>query len=555
MKQMLRLLALYRPYYGWMALGVLLSLLTVLANLTLMAISGWFITSMALAGAAGVSMNYFTPAALIRGSAIVRTGGRYLERLITHEATLRQLASLRSWFYQRIEPLAPAGLQMHHGGDLLSRIRADIDTLDNLYLRLLVPGITALLATLLITLYLTTYDSGLALILLSTMALAGIALPLLAMRLGRQPGERKVSLLAQQRSMLVDGTQGLAELLVYGAQAEYLDRLNANSRELATEQARLSGSAGISQAGLLLAANLALWLVLWQTIPMVEQGVLAKADLAMLALFSLAAFESVMPLPAALQAYGETRAAALRLLEIADSEVPISEPTTPTPLPQHFDIRFEQVTFRYPGGSQDALQQLDLQLDQGQRLTVQGPSGAGKSTLWQLLVHFQVPTQGTISVGGIPLEQLGGDQIRRLIAVVPQQTHLFSGTIRDNLVLGNPDADDKALADACEIAQIQGFIESLPDTYDTWIGEAGATLSGGQARRIAIARALLKDSPVLVLDEPTEGLDATSARKLLDALDEATAGKTVIMITHRQKRDQRFGLIASMHDGRMNLPA
>jgi ATP-binding cassette subfamily C protein CydC len=516
-----------------------------------MAVSGWFITSMALAGAAQVSMNYFTPAAIIRGAAILRTGGRYLERLVTHEATLKLLARLRCWFYEALEPLAPAALQHHHSGDLLSRIRADIDTLDNLYLRLLVPAGTAFLATTILTLFLASYSLALAGVLLTLLLTAGVATPLITSKLGRKPGERKVSLLAEQRSLLVDSTQGMGELLLYGAVSNQLQGVNDNSQALAAEQARLSGINGLSQAALLFCANLALWLILWLAIPMVESGTLHKADLAMLALFSLAAFEVVMPLPAALQAYGETLAAAQRLFEIVEHEVPLKSPSAPAPLPDRFDIRIQQVTFTYPGTKQPALQNIDLTVPHGGRLTLRGRSGSGKSSLIQLLVRFYEPQQGHISLGGLPLRDWDIEQLRSQLAVVSQQTHLFTGTIRDNLLIANPQADDQALQQACRIAQIHDFISSLPESYETWVGEAGATLSGGQARRIAIARAMLKDAPVLLLDEPTEGLDATTATRLLEAIDHAAADKTVILITHRAIGCDDFAPTLVMENGQL----
>lgn len=551
MTRLLRLLSLYRPYLGWMALGIFASLATLLANVTLMAVSGWFIASMALAGAAQVSMNYFTPAAIIRAAAIVRTGGRYLERLVTHEATFRLLARLRVWLYRRIEPLAPGGLQGHHSGDLLSRIRADIDTLDKLYLGLLVPAGSAALGTLVITLYLASYDSRIALLLLLLLLAAGIGLPLLTLRLGKWPGQRKVSLLAEQRSMLVDTTQGLAELLLYGAQQRHLDRLVDNSRELAGQQARLSGTNGLSQAGLLLAANLALWSVLWLAIPMVEQGTLPKADLAMLSLLSLAAFEAVMPLPAAMQGYGEIQAAAQRLFEITDSEPVLAEPVDEGTQPVGHGIRFDKVSFSYPGSQALALDQLSFEVPEGERITIVGRSGSGKSSLIQLLVRFYQPQQGSILLGDVPLERLNSETLRNHIAVVPQETHLFTGSVRDNLLLGRPDAPSQAIESACRVAQVDQVIRRLPQGYDTWVGEAGASLSGGEARRIAIARALLKEAPVLVLDEPTEGLDPSTAARLLSAIDQWASGRTVILITHQARHNDRFGTVWLMERGRL----
>jgi ATP-binding cassette subfamily C protein CydC len=551
MSDLWRLLKLFRPYAGWLALGILASLATLLANVTLMAVSGWFIASMALAGVAQVSMNYFTPAALIRASAIIRTGGRYAERLITHEATLRLLSALRVWFYQHLEPLAPARLQHYRGGDLLSRIRADIDTLDNFYLRILAPSVSAVLGGLLLVLFLRYYDTRLALILAFFLLLAGVLTPWIVQRFGDAPGRRKLALQTELRMAAVDGIQGMAELQLYGGASAQADKLSALSQQLAEQQQRLSGLNGLSQGALMLAANLAMWAVLWTAIPLVRDGVLAPPELAMLALFTLAAFEAVLPLPNAFQALGETRAAARRIFEIIDAEPEVAEPQQPSPTPTHFGLRFDGVSFTYPDAEHAALEDVSFELAQGQRLALIGASGAGKSTLAQLLLRFRAPDQGRILLGDQDLGDFHGEDLRQHIAVVSQHTHLFNGTLNDNLRLANPAAEQAAIEQACRSAQIDDFIRQQPDGYDTWIGEAGLTLSGGQARRIAIARALLKDAPILILDEPSEGLDNPTAKALLQAVDELMQQRTVLLITHRRDGLHAMDQVLQLDEGRL----
>lgn len=533
MKDLARLLGPFRPYAGRMALGVLLALITLLASVTLMAVSGWFIAAMAIAGAAGVTMNYFTPAALIRACAIARTLGRYGERLITHEATLRLLAGLRVWFYRGIEPLAPARLQGHHSGDLLSRIRADIDTLDGLYLRLLVPTLTAVLASLLFIVFMLRYDARLALILLVFLVLGGVGVPWLARALGDRPGRRAVGLRAELRAAVVDGVQGLAELQAYGVAHAQAARVRALSQSLAAEQHRLSRLSGMSQGALGLTANLALWFSVWTAIPLVQEEAIAPPDLAMLALFTLAAFESVAPLPAAFQSLGEVRAAARRIFELLDTAPPVTEPLVPAPPPQAFGIAFEGVGFTYPGADRPALKAVDLVCPEGVKVAILGPTGSGKSTLVNLLLRFWTPDRGRITLGGVAIDALDGEAVRRRVALVSQHTQLFTGTIRENLLLARPGADRVELDQACRAAELYDFIAAQPEGYETQVGEAGVALSGGQARRLAIARALLKDAPILVLDEPTEGLDGPTARALMETLGTLMSGRTVLLITHR----------------------
>jgi ATP-binding cassette subfamily C protein CydC len=553
MNDLLRLLRLFGPYLPWLLLGILLSLATLLANVALMALSGWFISAMAIAGAAGVSMNYFTPAALIRAAAIVRTAGRYAERLVTHEATFRLLAGLRVWFYRRLEPLAPAGLEDYHSGDLLSRIRADIDTLDNVYLRLLVPAVVALLAGGVLIAVLWHYHPVLARVEGVLLLVAGVGVPWLVNRLGHAAGRSKVEVSAQLRTALVTDVQGMAELLVYGAADEHAIELRSLSQELAQRQQTLSRLNGVSQGALGLCANLAMWGMLVLAVPMVSSQMLAPPELAMLALLALASFEAVMPLPLALQMLGETLAAARRIFSLADSQLPVIEPAEPLPLPQAFTFRFRKVSFRYRAEGPEVLQDISLDLAPGRRLAVVGATGSGKSTLASLLLRFREPTGGTLLLNEHLLQQYSGEAVREQIAVLSQQTHLFNVSIRDNLLLARPDADQDSIEEACKAALIHDFITAQPQGYDTLSGETGIRLSGGQARRVAIARALLKDAPLLILDEPTEGIDPEAARQIMANIMVRLEARrqALLLITHRLQELERMDEILVMADGRV----
>ncbi|WP_198962816.1 thiol reductant ABC exporter subunit CydC [Mangrovitalea sediminis] len=528
-----RLLALYRPYWRWMAAGILLSLTTVLANIGLMAVAGWFIAAMAIAGAAGATLNYFTPAALIRAFAIVRTGGRYLERLVTHEATFRLLAELRVWFFTRIEPLAPARLGTLRGSDLLNRIQADIDSLNHIYLRVLVPVIVGAIGVVLIVGVMGFFSLPVAFTTFMFLLCAGVGLPWLLLRRGREPGRQSITQRAALRDTLVDGFQGLAELRVYGADASHADRADANAERLIAAQADLSRLTGWSQGVQILCATLAMWAALILAIPAVRSGTLHAPDIAMLALFVLASFEAVMPLPLAMQMLGESLAAARRIFTLVDCQPAVIEPEVPAAPSTQPDLRLEDVYFRYGEDRPWALEALNLDLPFGHRLAVVGASGAGKSSLLNLLVRFWDCQEGSIRLGGRELRDYAADTIRSQFAVLSQDPYLFNATIRENLLLARPDADQATLEAACRTAQLHDFLTTLPQGYDTPIGEAGARLSGGQARRLAIARALLLDAPILILDEPTEGLDTLTERDLLQAIGELMRGRSVLLITHR----------------------
>ncbi|MBK1644007.1 thiol reductant ABC exporter subunit CydC [Thiocapsa imhoffii] len=528
-----RLWILFEPYRNWMLAGTLIALITLLANVALMALAGWFITAMAVAGAAGIAINYFAPAALIRLSAIARTAGRYSERLVNHEATFRLIAELRVWFYRHLEPLAPARLQQFHSGDLLSRIRSDIDALDNLYVRVIVPVAVAIISAVIFGLFLLWHHPTLALSGLFFLLLAGGLLPLWSQWRGRAPGRRLAEDEAALRAAVIDGVQGMAELTLYGADARQAQRVDALGRRLIADQERLSSDHGLTQAAVGLSANLSLWMLLWLGIPLVQDGTLMSPQLAMLALFTLASFEAVAPLPHAFQLLGRTLASAQRLFAIVDLQPAVQDPPGPSPQLERFDIQLRGVGFSYPGGGSPALIDLDLEVPAGGRAAVIGATGSGKSTLFNLLLRFWEPDHGEIRIGGHPITTIAGEDLRRHIAVVSQQTHLFDTTIRENLLIAAPGAPSETVEEACRIAQIHDFISALPEGYDTWVGETGVRLSGGQARRIAVARALLKDAPILLLDEPTEGLDVETERGLMQALDRLMVGRTVLLITHR----------------------
>jgi ATP-binding cassette subfamily C protein CydC len=534
MGELWRLMKLFKPYYGWVLLGIFLSLVTLLSNVTLMAVSGWFIASMAIAGVSGASMNYFTPAAMIRAAAILRTAGRYLERLVTHEATFRLLASLRLWFYRHLEPLVPAALEDMRSGDLLSRIRADIDMLDNLYIRIIVPLAVAVIGMLLTTWVISRYHASLAIVLFMLLLMAGLVLPAVIAKLGKRPGLVVVEQSSLLRTQVVDSVQGMAELTVCGALKDNANQVADSSRQWIAAQKTMGRIAGLAQSGLLLFSNMAVWFVVLLAVPLVTASAIAPAELAMLALFALAAFEAVMPLPEAFRLLGQVQASAKRLFAIIDRPPVITEPVEAADKPASFQIDFEHVTFRYAAHSAPVLRDINLNLGQGKKLAIVGPTGSGKSSLIQLLLRYRAAESGAILLGQRPLEDYRSEQLHDWFAVVPQKVHLFNTTVRNNLLLARPGASRQELDRACHLAQLDDFIAQQPRGYDTWVGETGIKLSGGQARRIAIARALLRDFECLILDEPGEGLDSRTERDLVSGLVQAIGDRSLILITHSQ---------------------
>ncbi|WP_419592103.1 thiol reductant ABC exporter subunit CydC [Thiolapillus sp.] len=534
MKDFLRLVRLFRPYYGWLALGLLLSLVTLLANVVLMSTSGWFIAAMGLAGIAGVTMNYFTPAAIIRACAIVRTTGRYGERLITHDATLRVLSGLRVWFYRHLEPLAPGRLGDYRSGDLLSRMGSDIDALDNTYLRILLPLSVAAMASLVFLGWLYWQQPRLALAEAGLLCIAGLLFPWWLAGKSAVASREIIEASSRLRTDAVDALQGLGELVLYGADTAHGKNLRGHSKSLGASQLALSRWSSAGQSMVLLCAWTTVWLMLVLLAPAVAQGSMPPANLPMFALFALASFEAVTPLPLAFQSVHGTLAAARRLFSLVDQKPLIAEETRLTsPAASTFGFEFRNVDFHYPRNGQPALEKISFTIPVGSKTAILGPTGAGKSTLVNLMLKFHAPDRGDVFFAGSSLAAWPAESLRQHLAVVDQHSHLFIGSIRQNLLLADPSATEAQLEAACETACILDWIRSLPDGLNTEIGEAALRISGGEARRLAIARSLLKNAPVLILDEPTEGLDPVTSRQLMKNLLRHCEERSFIIITHQ----------------------
>lgn len=532
-----RLLALAEPFAGRMALAVLLGVSTIGSGVGLLTTSAYLIAKAALQPSiadlqvAIVGVRFF---------GISRGVFRYLERLVSHDTTFRLLARLRVWFYAALEPLAPARLQRYRSGDLLARIVADVDTLENLFLRVIAPPLVAVLVAALAAILVGSFHPALAVVLLNFLLLAGAGLPLLTRALSRSTGVALVGVRAELNAALVDGVQGVADLLAFGQEARHLAQVDALNRQLGALQTRMARIGGLHSAlsGLLL--NLATLVLLLVAIPLVSSGRLDGVYLALLVLAVLSSFESVLPLPQAFQHLDESLAAARRLFEIAEPGVgklgdwEIGKGATHYALPAtHYPLHIHDLRFAYEPGAPPALDGLDLELPAGGFVAIVGPSGAGKTTLLRLLLRFWDYEQGRIELGGQDLRAYPEEELRRLFAVVSQRSHLFNDTVRANLLLARPEASEAEMIEAARQAQIHEFVASLPQGYDTFVGELGQRLSGGERRRLTVARALLQDAPIWLLDEPTADLDALTEQAVMDQLHALRAGRTTLLVTHR----------------------
>ncbi len=538
------LLRLAAPFWRWIALSVLLGFLTVGSSIGLMATAAWIISKAAL----GPSIAELQVAIVgVRFFGIARGVFRYAERLATHNTTFHILARLRTWFYAALEPLAPARLLEFRSGDLLSRIVADVDALEDFYVRVVAPPLVAGLVLLLMLAFMGSFAWELALALLAFMLLAGLGAPLLTRRLGRAPGREAVWARAALNAALVDGVQGMADLVAYGQGPRRRAEVARLSAALVAAQQRMAWIDGLQAALGVLLVSLATVMVLAVAIPLVE-GV----NLASLALATIASFEAVLPLPGAFQVLEGNLESARRLLGIVEGVPPaVSDPPRPLPPPGRYDLVVEGLSFRYAPTEPPALDRLSFAVREGQRVAVVGPSGAGKTTLVNLLLRFWDYQEGRILLGGVDLRACRQDDVRALIGVVAQHTHLFNATVRDNLLLARPGATQDEVVAAARRARLHDFVASLPQGYDTYVGEQGLALSGGERQRVAIARALLKDAPILILDEATANLDPVTEREIMAAIHALTEGRTTLIITHRLAGLEAVDTILVLDRGRI----
>lgn len=551
---LLPFIAMMRRHWPAMAIGGLLSLVATLAAIGLLSLSGWFIAATAYAGLNVVTakaFNFFLPSIGVRLFAMTRTAARYGERVICHDATFRILETLRTWCYTRLEPLSPARLGKHHTGDLLTRIITDIDTLDNLYLRVITPSAVAVVVFVLLVSFVGHFSPVMALFCGGMLIAGGLVVPHLADRAARSAARRLNEETASLRTTIVDGIQGLAALLACGADGPYIEKVNDRHEALIQSEKRLSHVTGLTNALLGLVSGLAVVGVLFLGVGLVSTGALSGPHLALLALAVMAGFDAVMPLSNAYQYLGQTRKAAVRLHEVTAAEPAVTFPAEAVPMNLKGALEFDRVTFGYAQSERPVLQDISFRIEPGQHTAIMGATGAGKSTLLYLLARFEDPAMGEVRLHREPLATLTEETLRSNLCIVNQKAHIFNGTIRKNLQMADPHADTDALNGALEAVQLADFIKALPDGLDTWVGESGQMLSGGQARRLTIARAVLSPANIWALDEPTEGLDTETAKAMMRQLLDRRRNKTVIMVTHRPEAVAQMDRVVVLEAGRV----
>jgi len=530
MKSMIWLIRLMIPNWRRILLALILSALTITSHIGLMATSAYLLARAALHPPI---LDLMVTIVGVRFFGLSRAVFRYLERYISHDVTFRVLSQIRVKFYQGLEPLAPARLLNFRSGDLLSRIVADVEIQQNLFLRVFAPPFVALLVLLGYGIFLARFDVRFSAILAACFLVGGLGIPWVIKGLSRGVGRQLVVLKATLNTQVADALLGITELVAYGQAQAYLDKIQRTDNELLGQQRRIAKLSALSSALMGMIANLGLWLVLVLGILLVEKGKLSGVNLGMLALGTFSSFEALFPLALVPHHLEQNRAAADRLLELIEAEPAVKESGALSPKPDGLDLSFEGVCFKYDQDEPWALNRLSFRIPRQGKVAIVGPSGAGKTSVVNLLLRFWEYDEGRIDLGGHSIREYTQEDARGLMGVVTQRTHLFNATIRENLLLAKPEATDEELIQASQQAKLHDFILSLPQGYDSYVGEGGFKLSGGQRQRLAMARVFLKNAPILILDEAMAGLDPLTEREVMDEVYQLMEGRTTLVITHR----------------------
>ncbi|KNE82603.1 thiol reductant ABC exporter subunit CydD [Streptomyces xinghaiensis] len=520
-----------RARRGRFVLALVLGSLALGSAVGLMGVSGWLISR---ASEQPPVLYLMVAVTATRAFGIGRAVFRYAERLVAHDAVFRMLADLRVAVFQRLERLAPAGLRTTRRGDLLSRLVADVDSLQDYFLRRLLPvGVALLVSAGSVGFTAWLLPEAGAVLALGLLA-AGAGVPLLSGAVSRRAERRLAPARGVLATRVVDLLSGTAELTVAGALRSRTEEARRADAELTGLAGRSAAAAGAGAGLSALVCGLTVTGTAWAGVQAVHEGRLAGVALAVVVLLPLAAFEAVTDLPLAVLHQQRARRAAGRIREVLAAPEPVREPAEPAvPPATPFPLAVRHLTARYAGQRLPALDGLDLDLVPGRRIAVVGPSGSGKTTLAQVLLRFLDPESGRYTLAGSDATALDGDAVRRLVGLCAQDAHIFDSSLRENLRLARPSAGEPELRAALARARLLGWVDGLPEGLDTMVGEHGARMSGGQRRRLALARALLADFPVLVLDEPAEHLDLATADALTADLLAATEGRTTVLITHR----------------------
>lgn len=535
-------IALYKHYFWQIVIGLSLSILTLFASVFLLSLSGWFLASTAVVGVAGLyTFNYMLPAAGVRAAAITRTASRYVERLVDHNTTFKILAYLRTLAFRKILPLSANQLAQYQKADLLNRFIVDIDALDHLYLKLFSPIVTALVMILLLFIGLSYINLPIALIITIVLTITLLAIPVIFYHAGKQLGETLAKQQSEYRALLINYLQGQAELTLFNAQHRYRTKLNKLESDWLFHQQRQSTLMALSSALIVLIAGFLTLLVLW----LITQYTLSPL-VALFVFVCLASSEILAPIPGAFIFLGQVLTSAKRTTTLFNQtpDIKFIEQGKTIDL-SIAKLQFDDISFSYPNQPFAILSHFSLTINSGQHVGLIGKTGCGKSTLLNLVTRTWDANSGKILINDIPIDQLDEATLRQIIAVVPQVITIFSDTLKQNLLIGNRQASDQQLIDVLHQVELSKLL-ATDQGLNLPLGQGGRALSGGEIRRIGIARALLHNSPLILMDEPTESLDQQTEQQIIELIKQICKNKTLLMVTHRLTDNPLFDRVVEL---------
>ena len=552
MRALLPFLRLFKFAKLPLFLGLVLMITGLASSIGLLTTSGWFLAATAIAGL-GTLFNFFYPSASVRGLAIGRTLFRYFEKLVTHDATFRILAKLRVQVFEKIIPLSPGVLNRYRNSDLLNRLVSDVDTLDSLYLRLIAPFITAIFVILAMCIGLSFVNAPLALGLGLSLLLLVFVIPTVFYQLGKKFGDKLVHSRALYRTQFLEFIQAQAELLLFNAEDKLKDNMAKTEANWQADQQKEANLSGFSTSLSLFLNGLIIAAMLWFS----SQAEFGNDEyrMAFIALFTfaaLASFEILMPLGSAFLHIGQVIASAERVTDIIEQQ-PLVTFNGKAEFDQNATtlIETKDLSFTYPERQNRALENLNLTIQKGKKVAILGKTGSGKSTLLQLLVRNYDANQGQLFLAGKPIADYAEDTLRSQFCFLTQRVHVFSDTLRQNLQFASAvNISDEKMIEVLNQVGLGKLLEQ-EQGLDIWLGDGGRPLSGGEQRRLGLARILLNDAPILLLDEPTEGLDRETERQILRLILAHAENKTLIMVTHRLTAIEQFDELCVIDEAKL----
>jgi ATP-binding cassette, subfamily C, bacterial CydC len=541
----MKILKLLSPYKWWMILASFIGFLTIGSSIGLIMTSAYIIAKAALHPHIGelqvgiVGVRFF---------GITRGVFRYAERLISHEITFNLLAKFRVWFFKSIEPLVPSKSGKYTSGDLLTRVVSDVESLEHIFIRVLSPPLIAIAVALLVCLIFIFFSVSLVFAFLVPYMLAGIGVPYFTYKLSANLGEKIILLRARLAEISLDGIEGKNELISFGKVEKHNSEFNEVNDELIKLQRKMRLISGMNESLIGLMMNITVIAVFLTAAPLVNSGVLNGISLSVLTLGTMAAFEAVLPIPLALQYLNSSIEAGNRLFQITDQG--LAEKNSEYHQLNGKNIELQNVSFFYRE-NEKVLDEISIKINSKEKIAIIGGSGAGKSSIINLLLNLWEINSGSIKIDDIDYAVLSEEVIRKKYSVITQKVFLFSDTIKGNLLVAKPNATDEEIWAALEKAELKDFVESLPNKLNTWIGNQGKQLCGGERKRVAIARGILKDSPIFICDEITADLDAINESKILNTIHSVTKEKSLILITHRLVDMDKFDSIYLLENGKI----